>query len=95
MNIINWLEKWYQSNCDTEWEHAYGIKINTLDNPGWIVEIDLADTPLKDKVFENIKIDNGNEDWIICCVNNDVYTGSGDTAKLEEILNMFKEWVES
>lgn len=34
-NIFEWLQKWYKSQCDGDWEHEYGIKIETVDNPGW------------------------------------------------------------
>ena len=44
MNLFEWLSKWYSSMCVDEWEHFYGIKIETLDNPGWIVTIDLLET---------------------------------------------------
>jgi hypothetical protein len=94
VNILNWLEKWYQSNCDTNWEHLYGIKISTLDNPGWMVNINLTDTPLIGKVFENVHIDNGDDDWITCRVINDIYEGFGDSFKFEKILRIFKEWVD-
>ena len=47
--MINWLENWYSSQCDGSWEHFYGIKIETLDNPGWAVEIDLCETELINK----------------------------------------------
>lgn len=33
MDILKWLENWYSSNCDGDWEHLYGITIRTLDNP--------------------------------------------------------------
>lgn len=46
MNMIAWLSEWYKSNCDGDWEHYYGIKIDTIDNPGWKVDIDLVDTYL-------------------------------------------------
>ncbi len=46
MDVFEWIEKWYLSMCDGEWEHFYGIKIDTLDNPGWIVRIDILDTEL-------------------------------------------------
>ena len=52
MDILKWLEKWYFSMCDGSWEHFYGVKIDTLDNPGWMVLIDIIDTPLEEKVFE-------------------------------------------
>ena len=95
MSILNWLEKWYQSNCDTNWEHVYGVKIDTLDNPGWGVKINLSDTPLGGKEFKEIYINNGDNDWINCRISNNVYEGAGDPFKLEEILKIFKEWVEA
>jgi len=42
-DIVKWLEKWFKSQCDGDWEHECGINITTSDNPGWIVEIDVAD----------------------------------------------------
>ena len=34
MNIISKLQDWYFSKCDEDWEHEFGVKIDTLDNPG-------------------------------------------------------------
>ena len=44
--MLEWLQDWYLKQCDGGWEHEYGIKIETLDNPGWKVIIDLAYTEL-------------------------------------------------
>ena len=52
--MLDWIANWYISQCDGRWEHFYGIKIDTLDNSGWGVEIDLSDTDLIDKPFTNI-----------------------------------------
>lgn len=93
-NILNWLMDWYESNCDGFWEHMYGVKIDTLDNPGWAIQIDLTDTLLEDKKFEKIQIDNGDDDWIICRIENNIFRGDGDTHKLIKILEIFKNWVE-
>ncbi|MDE6471389.1 MAG: immunity 53 family protein [Eubacterium sp.] len=38
MDVLNWLQEWYRQNCTDEWEHFYGIKIDTLDNPGMVRE---------------------------------------------------------
>ncbi len=46
LNSLDRLEQWFRSMCNGDWEHTYGIKILTLDNPGWIVAIELRDTPL-------------------------------------------------
>ena len=42
--MIKDLENWYFSNCNEDWEHQFGVKIDTLVNPGWRVEIDLEGT---------------------------------------------------
>jgi|GEM_PF-3181522 len=39
MNVFTELTNWYQNQCDGDWEHKYGVSIETLDNPGWIVKI--------------------------------------------------------
>jgi Immunity protein 53 len=31
-NVFEWLQKWYQSQCDGDWEHGKGIQIGTLSN---------------------------------------------------------------
>ena len=42
--MIDWIENWYESHCDGDWEHDFGVSIDTLDNPGWLVKINLDDT---------------------------------------------------
>jgi len=35
MDLLEQVEDWYSSQCNGDWEHQYGISIDTLDNPGW------------------------------------------------------------
>jgi len=46
MNALSELQKWYFAQCDGDWEHSYGVRIDTVDNPGWTLEIDLVGTNL-------------------------------------------------
>ena len=96
MNYIKWLEEWYKSQCDGEWEHLYGVKIDTLDNPGWRVTIDLVDTELENKKYDEYELVNkeDDDDWLFCRVKNGRFEGGGDPSKLEAIIQRFKEWVE-
>ncbi len=32
MSEIEWLEKWYKLNCNGQWEHLYGVQIETKYN---------------------------------------------------------------
>jgi hypothetical protein len=39
-----WLQKWYRTHCDGDWEHSRRIHLGTIDNPGWSVTLNLQDT---------------------------------------------------
>lgn len=92
MDILNKINEWFKSNCNGDWEHGYGIKIETMDNPGWKVDIYLYDTELEDKPFDKIMIHNSDDDWLYCKVENYFFTGMGDIDKLEAILEVFNKW---
>ena len=92
MDIIEKINKWFKSNCNDDWEHGYGIKIESMDNPGWKVDIYLFDTELEDKPFDEIVINNSDNDWLCCKVENYFFIGMGDIDKLETILEVFCEW---
>jgi hypothetical protein len=95
MKIIQWLQKWYASNCNGEWEHLYNnVKISTLDNPGWFVEFNLIDTNLEEKEFNSLKIEISENNWIHCWVKDGIFKAAGGPNNLEEILVVFKEWTE-
>ena len=95
MDELKWLQEWYSSKCDGEWEEYYGIKINTIDNPGWLVEVDILETEYEDKKFAPINVDNSEEDWIQCKVENGKFIGAGDQTKLSQIISVFREWASS
>ena len=95
MELLKWLEEWYQAECNGDWEHCYGVRINTVDNPGWWVEIDIEDTSLREKEFETIRKNINDDNWMICRTEDGKFIGDGDPSKLATILQIFKDWVES
>lgn len=95
MDIFEWLQNWYKKQCDGDWEHLYGIKIENIDNPGWSVSVDLIDTALTNRAFEKIQYDHGDDNWLICQVKDNKFEGVGDSDKLVEILSIFKQWVDN
>lgn len=92
MNVIKKIEEWFEKQCNGDWEHSYGFKIQNLDNPGWLVDIDIVDTELEDKEFTQIKIARSDDDWIHCKVEEKVFKGRGGICNLEEILSIFVNW---
>jgi hypothetical protein len=43
---------WIGAQNDGDREHAYGFRIETLDYPGWLVMVDLADNPMENAPFD-------------------------------------------
>jgi hypothetical protein len=51
MTNLRRLQSWYAAQCNGEWEHHHGVSIQSCDNPGWRVRIDIEGTPLEHKSF--------------------------------------------
>ncbi|MDN3015877.1 immunity 53 family protein [Paenibacillus sp. BSR1-1] len=92
------MQKWYLQQCDGDWEHQFGISVQNLDNPGWMLTIDLEGTNLEDKHMDKIEIIRNEQDWLDCWIEFDKYKykfhGAGGPNNLEEILTIFKNWAE-
>lgn len=95
MEDLEWIQNWYHSQCDGDWEHQFGIKIDTLDNPGWMVTINLEGTPLEGKEFKNFDLKIHSNNWLICFVKDNMFEGRSSPFNLTKILNCFRTWVES
>jgi hypothetical protein len=100
MNPLARLQAWYSHQCDGEWEHTSGISIQTCDNPGWWVKINLIGTPLQTQAFTEIAegVDAQRcalgSHWLSCFTADGTWHGAGDEAKLEQILEAFLAWAE-
>lgn len=92
-NILSWIEDWYCSQCDGLWEHDYGVKIDTLDNPGWSLTVDLKGTPKESANVSQTKIERNETDWIHYFVREARFEASGGSKNLEEMLCIFKDWI--
>ena len=94
-DILSWLSNWFASECNGDWEHENQIKIQTLDNPGWDIEIDLRDTSLEELQILNDVVEPTENDWYFFEVRDKRFIASGDLTKLTFLLEKFKEIVES
>jgi hypothetical protein len=90
-----WLQKWYQAHCDGDWEHSSGIRLETLDNPGWSLTVDLQDTELESKKFQKVKIERSKDNWIFCNVKENKFDGACGIGNLPEVLKLFRDWAEN
>lgn len=86
--------KWYATHCDGKWEHQFGVRIETLDNPGWIVEVDLTETELAERSYASRTVNRSQRDWLNCKVENQRFIGAGDVTKLTELIREFLSFAE-
>ena len=91
-NALSQIQHWYKSQCDGDWEHTFGITIDTSDSPGWLVTIDMEDTGIEGCAMSTFEQGTyGREDWIICKVEDKKFRAAGGPLKLDDILSKFLE----
>jgi hypothetical protein len=89
------LTDWYSQQCNGDWEHSFGFKITTLDNPGVAIDIELPETSLESAPFEEKKEDYESSDrWMICRRSEDKFEGRGAACRLEDIIEEFLRWAD-
>ena len=94
VETIGKLQTWYKAQCNGLWEHHHGVKIGTLDNPGWTVTIDLDETEKASEPFQEIKLESSETNWLRCWKQGNKFRGVGDPDKLDIILQHFIQFIE-
>lgn len=92
LSNIAWIQRWYASQCDGDWEHSWGLNIQTLDNPGWAIKINLVETSLESVPFSPIEYERSARDWVHCRVVDKQWQGAGGPHKLADVLDQFVRW---
>ncbi len=92
MNLIKEIENWYFEQCNGDWEHEYGIKLHTLDNPGWRLKIYLVDTKLESRFFKRLDVERDESDWFKCWLADGYFEAACGPKNLDEILGIFVSW---
>lgn len=91
---LDWLMAWYRSRCDGDWEHQHGVRIGTIDNPGWSLDVDIAETVHAGTSMPQKLIERSENDWIFAEVKDDVFRARGGTGNLSEMINLFASFIE-
>ncbi|MFD5122235.1 immunity 53 family protein [Streptomyces sp. NPDC058385] len=92
---LSWLQQWYAAQCDGDWEHEWGVRIATLDNPGWTVDIDLEETSLAGRAYAPTNLRRSDSDWVMTKVSDDVFQVACGPLNLGEVLCLFRQWATS
>jgi hypothetical protein len=95
MTPLQRLAQWYSRQCNGDWEHTYGFSIDTLDNPGLSLTVDLCETQLESVPFEEKKEHYESSDRrMICRRTKDKFEAHGAPSKLEDMIEEFLGWAE-
>ena len=63
MSELERLQRWYADQCDGEWEHGHGITVETVDNPGLCLSIDLTGTSARLELGRSLEVERDDDDW--------------------------------
>lgn len=89
IDVLNKVERWFADQCDGDWEHSHGISIETLDNPGWYVEISILETEWAETLIPLVNMERSDSNWFRFEVSQGKFTASGGISNLGEILSKF------
>ena len=97
MDDLTWLTRWYAGQCDGGWEHQNGIKLDTLDNPGWTLAVSLEGTDLEDRTFapQQSGMDSSEAtSWWSCLVEHRQFKAVCGPHDLPAIIAIFRKWAD-
>jgi hypothetical protein len=83
------LQRWYVAQCNGDWEHTYGVTIESLDNPGWRVQIDLVQTELETLADGGNRVERSDTDWLVWQVADGRFEAGCGPHNLGEALEAF------
>ena len=91
-DVLGEFQAWYLEQCNDDWEHAYGVTIGTLDNPGWTVDVDLADTRLSSRSYDRAETHRSENDWLVSWREEERWRAACGPLNLAEALTAFLDW---
>ncbi len=95
MDVLDWLARWYETQCNGDWEHRFGPSIGTIDNPGWQIMIDLTESDCDGRILERVWHNQDHEaEWWTCWTEDNAFHGAGGPLALRPLLEAFRDWVE-
>jgi hypothetical protein len=90
---VAFLEDWYAQQCDADWEHEFGIKIDTLDNPGWRIEINLEGTSWQGRELDRQVVERSEHDWLHAWSDGRRWQAACGPQNLGGVIRVFREFL--
>jgi hypothetical protein len=88
------LQAWFAAHCDGNWEQEYGVTIQTVEEPGWELRVDLVGTSLEGVALARQPTGQGSEDWCEMWCDGYTFYAVGGPHDLHELLGAFVSFAE-
>jgi hypothetical protein len=89
---IEFLEGWYATQHDGEWELEHGVTICNVSNPGWALSVDLVGTDLEGRVLEDWTPVDLPDDWLYCHSDGRRFEALSSSPGLVRIIDGFRRF---
>ncbi|WP_322780141.1 immunity 53 family protein [Frankia sp. Cas4] len=94
MGSLDYLQEWYIRHCDGDWEHALGIRITTLDNPGWMLTVNVEGTELAGRKLDWVRYDESETAWLHYRSDGREFIAACGPQELNRALEVFERFAE-
>lgn len=92
---VQYLLDWYANNCNGDWGHEYGIKISTIDNPGWLIQVNLSETDISGRVMEPCTWEPEHGRWVRSWSNGEEFNVVCDVHSFDVAIGEFQKFAEA
>ena len=94
ISALTWLQAWYMLWCDGDWEHGYGVMIESQGMAGWTFSANLAGTALEGQPLRAGEQRRTENDWVTWELKGLSFNVGGGVWNLAEMVDIFREWVQ-
>lgn len=88
-NAFDQLQSWFVDMCDGDWEHDSRVKLESLDNPGWSLSVNLADTPGGPFAMNRVDVAESELRWWSCWMDSQEFRAACGPECLDNVLRIF------
>jgi hypothetical protein len=91
-NALARLQEWARAHCNGKWEGDVGVRIATLEFPGWGLTVALQGTELEGKAQSAQRFERTKDDWYFYVAGKNQFEAAGGMNNLEEMIETFLTW---
>ena len=92
--VLVWLQSWLKCQNENELKNPCEVEIETVGDLGWHVTIHVTDAAYHTVNIPIKSVEYSENDWYYYRMYNGKYEASGDSGKLELLLQQFKLMME-